>query len=74
MELLIGATVGAIITVAVFRAIIQNEISWRTLHNLYDQLEEKENRKKDELIHRQRLLIEEQNELLQKLYGEHHQP
>lgn len=74
MELLIGAMVGAIITVAVFHAIIQNEISWRTLHNLYDQLEEKENRKKDELIHRQRLLIEEQNELLQKLYGEHHQP
>jgi len=74
MELLIGATVGAIITVAVFRAIIQNEISWGTLHNLYDQLEEKENREKDELIHRQRLLIEEQNELLQKLYGEHHQP
>lgn len=72
MELLIGATVGAIITVAVFHAIIQNEISWRTLHNLYDQLEEKENRKKDELIHRQRLLIEEQNELLQKLYDEHH--
>lgn len=72
MELLIGAMVGAIITVAVFHAIIQNEISWRTLHNLYDQLEEKENRKKDELIHRQRLLIEEQNELLQKLYDEHH--
>lgn len=74
MELLIGAMVGAIITAAVFRAIIQNEISWRTLHNLYDQLEEKEDRKKDELIHRQRLLIEEQNELLQKLYDEHHQP
>jgi len=72
MELLIGAMVGAIITVAVFHAIIQNEISWGTLSRLYDHLEEKENRKKDELIHRQTLLIKEQNELLQKLYDEHY--
>jgi|GEM_PF-3751427 len=72
MELLIGAMVGAIITVAVFHAIIQNEISWRTLPHLYNQLEEKENRKKDEIIHEQMCLIEEQNELLQKLYNQHH--
>ena len=72
MELLIGAMVGAIITVAVFHAIIDNQTSWGRYQNLYDQIQEKGNREKDELIHRQTLLIKEQNELLQKLYDEYH--
>ena len=72
MEILIGAMVGAVVTVAVFHAIIENQISWGKYQNIYDQMQEKENRKKDELIHLQTCLIEEQNELLQKLYDEHH--
>lgn len=72
MELLIGAMAGAIIAVAVFHTIIENQTSWGKYQNLYNQLEEKENRKKDELIHLQTCLIEEQNELLQKLYNQHH--
>lgn len=72
MELLIGAMAGAIIAVAVFHAIIENQTSWGKYQHIYDQNQEKENRKKDELIHLQTCLIEEQNELLQKLYDEHH--
>lgn len=72
MEPLIGAMAGAIITVAVFHAIIENQTSWGKYQRIYDQKQEKENRKKDELIHLQTCLIEEQNELLQKLYDEHH--
>ena len=51
MELLIGAMVGAVVTVAVFHAIIENQISWGKYQRIYDQKQEKENRKKDELIH-----------------------
>lgn len=72
MELLIGAMAGAIIAVAVFHTIIENQTSWGKYQHPYDQMQEKENRKKDELIHLQTCLIEEQNELLQKLYDEHH--
>lgn len=72
MELLIGAMVGAIIAVAVFHAIIENQTIWGRYQNLYDQIQEKGNREKDEIIHEQMCLIEEQNELLQKLHDEHY--
>lgn len=72
MELIIGAMIGVTITVAAFYSVFQNLTTWGSLQLLYNQLEEKENRKKNQLIHRQIRLIEEQNELLQKIFNQHH--
>ena len=72
MELIIGAMIGVTITVAAFYSVLQNLTTWGSLQLLYNQLEEKENRKKDKLIRRQLLLIEEQNNLLQRICNQHH--
>lgn len=72
MELIIGAMIGATITVAAFYSVLQNLAVWGSLQYLYNYREEKENRKKDKLIHQQLLLIEEQNNLLQRICNQHH--
>lgn len=72
MELIIGAMIGVTITVAAFYSVLQNLTTWGSLQLLYNQLEEKENRKKDKLIRRQKCLIEKQNELLQNIHNQHH--
>lgn len=72
MEIIIGAMIGVTITVAAFYSVLQNLTTWGSLQLLYNQLEEKENRKKDKLIRRQKCLIEKQNELLQKIHNQHH--
>lgn len=72
MELIIGAMIGATIIVAAFYAVLQNLAVWESLQYLYNYIEEKENQKKDKLIHRQLLLIEEQNNLLQRICNQHH--
>lgn len=72
MELIIGAMIGAMIIVAAFYSVLQNLAVWGSLQHHYDQIRADKNREKDKLIHQQLLLIEEQNELLQRICNQHH--
>jgi len=72
MGLLIGAMIGLTITVAAFYSALQNLTVWGSLQHQYDHIKANKNRKKDKLIHRQKCLIEKQNELLQKIHNQHH--